>query len=143
MFAGKDGHIFMLTSVLVIDSDLGIVNAFKATLPRWGFAVAGVDSFNQGFEVLKKEKPQALILDIQLPKPQSISLLREAKKLHPTLPVITITAYSTSFTEADALREGTDAYFVKPFDLIALVRKLKIMTNSAQAGAPQNELMAA
>jgi DNA-binding response OmpR family regulator len=125
----------MLTSVLVIDSDLGIVNAFKATLPRWGFVVDGIDSFNQGFEVLKKEKPQALILDIQLPKPQSISLLREAKKLHPTLPVITMTAYSTSFTEADALREGADAYFVKPFDLEVFIRKLKMMTSGAEPNA--------
>lgn len=132
----------MLTSILVIDSDLGVVNAFRKTLPRWGFAVAGVDSFNHGFEVLKKGKPQALILDIQLPKPQSLSLLREAKKLYPSLPVITMTAYSTSFTEADARRAGADAYFIKPFDLNSFARKLKMMTNSAQTGAEQNELMA-
>ncbi|MGH7596572.1 MAG: response regulator [bacterium] len=127
----------MLASVLVIDSDLGVVNAFKKTLSHWGFAVAGVDSFNHGLEVLKKGKPQVLILDIQIPKPQSISLLREVKKLYPTLPVITMTAYSTSFTEADAIREGADAYFVKPFDLEAFVRKLRIMTNRAE----QNELV--
>lgn len=84
-----------------------------------------------------------MILDIQLPKPQSLSLLREAKKLYPSLPVITMTAYSTSFTEADALRAGADAYFIKPFDLNSFVRKLKMMTNGAQAGAAQNELMAA
>jgi DNA-binding NtrC family response regulator len=133
----------MRTSVLVIDSDPGVLNAFKTSLSRWGFVVAGFASIAQGFEALKKEKPQALILDIQLPKPQSLSLLREVKKLYPSLPVITMTAYSTSFTEADAIRQGADAYFVKPFDLTALVRKLELMTNSAQTGAVQNELMAA
>jgi two-component system response regulator HydG len=139
MFAGKDGHIFMLTSVLVIDSDLGVLDAFKTSLSRWGFVVAGFASIAQGFEALKKEQPQALILDIQLPKPQSLSLLREAKKLYPSLPVITLTAYSTSFTEADALRAGADAYFVKPFDFNSFIRKLKTVTN----GAMQNERMVA
>lgn len=132
----------MLSSIWVIDSDLGVLEAFKTSLSRRGFVVAGFASIAQGFEALKKEKPHALILDIQLPKPQSLSLLREAKKLHPSLPVITMTAYSTTFTEADALRAGADAYFAKPFDLTALVRKLKIMTNSAQTGAAQNELVA-
>jgi DNA-binding response OmpR family regulator len=132
----------MPTSILVIDSDPGVLNAFKTSLSRWGFTVAGFASIAQGFEALKEEKPHALILDIQLPKPQSLSLLREAKKLHPSLPVITMTAYSTSFTEADALRAGADAYLVKPFDLTALVRKLRIMTDSAQTGAAQNELLA-
>lgn len=122
----------MLTSILIIDSDLGVLNAFKTSLSRWGFAVADFASISQGFEALKKEKPQALILDIQLPKPQSLSLLREAKKLYPSLPVITMTAYSTSFTEADALRAGADAYFIKPFDLNSFVRKLKMVTNSAK-----------
>jgi DNA-binding response OmpR family regulator len=82
-----------------------------------------------------------LILDIQLPKPQSISLLREAKKLYPALPIIAITAYSTSFTKTDAIREGADAYFVKPFDLSALVRKLQAMISGSAALAMSSEFM--
>lgn len=133
----------MYNSILVIDNDIGVLNAFKKALPHWGFTVAGFDSISRGFEVLQKNKPQALILDIQLPKPQSISLLREAKKLYPTLPIIAITAYSTSFTEADAIREGADAYFIKPFDVNALVQKLKLMISKPMGFPVSNETMPA
>jgi two-component system response regulator HydG len=125
----------MTNSIIVVDGDTGVVNAFKATLPRWGFAVAGFASMALGFAALKEEQACALILDIQLPKSRSIALLREAKKLYPSLPIITMTAYSTSFTEAEALCEGADGYFVKPIDLDALVQKLKTVTNGAKMSA--------
>ncbi|MDZ7343236.1 MAG: response regulator [candidate division KSB1 bacterium] len=128
----------MSYSVMVIDTDIGVVKAFKTALPRWGFLVAGFTSMARGFEALKKEKPQALILDIQLSKPQSISLLREAKKLYASVPIIVITAYSTSFTEAQAIREGADGYFVKPIDLHALVRKLEAVINSTKMNVVEN-----
>jgi DNA-binding NtrC family response regulator len=131
----------MPISVVVIDSDSGVVNAFKTALPRWGFTVSGFASITQGFEALKREKPQALIVDIQLPKPQSISLLREAKKLYPALSVIAMTAYSTSFTEADARREGADGYFVKPIDLYELVCKLQTVVNCAASVPAEHEMM--
>jgi hypothetical protein len=71
--------------------------------------------------------------------PQSLSLLREAKKLYPALPIIVITAYSTSFTKAEAMREGADAYFVKPFDLRAFVRKLQAMISGSAVLAASSE----
>ena len=119
-------------SVLVIDGDVGVLNAFKKSLPRWGFVVSGFSSTAEGFEILKQKRPQALILDIELRKPQNISLLREVKKLYPSLPVFTMTAYSTSFTEADAIRQGADGYFVKPFDLYALIRQLKTAVKNSK-----------
>ncbi|MDZ7362279.1 MAG: response regulator [candidate division KSB1 bacterium] len=131
----------MPASVVVIDSDAGVVNAFKTTLRRLGFTVAGFASIAQGFEALKREKPQALIMDIQLPKPQSITLLRQAKKLHPALSVIAMTAYSTSFTEADARREGADAYLIKPIDLHELIRTLQTVCARAVMIRAGDELM--
>ena len=141
MFEEKQEKIPVLDSVVVIDNDIGVVNAFKTTLPRWGFVVTGFASITQGLEALKKEKPQALILDIQPPKPQSLALLREAQKLYPALPIITMTAYSTSFTEADAIRAGADAYFVKPIDLDVFVRKLKTLVNDSEVFTISNKLM--
>jgi DNA-binding NtrC family response regulator len=101
------------------------LNAFKISLPRSGFVISPFVSIIQGFEALKMKRPQVLILDIQLLEPQSVALLREARKFYPTLPIIATTAYSTSFTEADAIRNGANGYFVKPFDLDALIQQLK------------------
>ncbi len=127
-------------TVLVIDSDLGVVNAFRKSLGRQGFVVYGATSPDEGWEFLKQKKTQALILDIQVPGPQEIQFLRKSKALYASLPVIVITAYSTSFTEADAKREGADGYFTKPFDLDALIEKLKAVafTDSDAAAEPSD-----
>jgi DNA-binding response OmpR family regulator len=123
-------------TVLVIDSDLGIVNAFGKSLGRQGFEVYGATSPDEGWEFLRKKQPQALILDIQVPGQQELQFLRKSKALYASLPVIVITAYSTSFTEADARREGADGYFPKPFDLDALIEKLKAVAfNDSDAAA--------
>jgi DNA-binding response OmpR family regulator len=88
-----------------------------------------------------EEQPLALILDMQLPKSRSIALLHQAKQLYPSLTLITMTAYSTSFSEAEAIREGADGYFVKPIDLDALVRKLKAVANRAEMRAAEKSLI--
>src|SRR5574341_884483 len=121
--------------ILIIDSDAGVVNAFSKSLGRQGFVVYGTTSARTGRAVLQEKQPHALVVDIQVPESQGLELLREAKILYPSVPVIVITAYSTSFTEIDAWREGADGYFVKPFDLQALIEKLRGIVNDAAAKA--------
>jgi DNA-binding response OmpR family regulator len=121
--------------ILIIDSDAGVVNAFGKSLGRQGFVVYGTTSACTGWAVLQEKQPRALIVDIQVPESQGLELLREAKILYPSVPVIVITAYSTSFTEIDARREGADGYFVKPFDMQALIEKLREIVNDAAAKA--------
>jgi DNA-binding NtrC family response regulator len=120
----------MHVAVLIIDSDDGVVNAFVKTLGRHNFIVYVASSTSQALYTLKKRKVHAVIADIRVPGPPGIDLLRTIKALYPSLPVIVVTAYSTSFTEPDAVREGADGYFVKPFDLNALIQKLKAVIES-------------
>jgi DNA-binding response OmpR family regulator len=123
-------------SVLIIDSDPGVVNAFAKSLGRQGIVVYGTTSAYEGREVLHQEKPQALILDLQFPDQPGLEFLHETRIFYPALPIIVITRYSTSFTEADARREGAAGYFVKPFDLNALIEKLQtVVFNNQDATA--------
>lgn len=123
----------MPASVLIIDSDAGVINAFVKTLGRHGFLVLVASSASQGLEILRNRRPHVLILDIQGSAPAGVELLREVKALYPSLPIIAMTAYSTSFTETDAIREGADGYFAKPFDLDALVEKLQAVAQKASS----------
>lgn len=125
----------MPATVLVIDSDSGVVNAFGKSLERQGFAVCGTSSVSEGLQALRQLQPRALILDIQAPGPPGLELLREVRALYPSLPIIATTAYSTSFTGADAKRAGADGYFVKPFDYQALIDKLKAVVFSPTTSA--------
>ncbi|MCG3119099.1 MAG: KDP operon transcriptional regulatory protein KdpE [bacterium] len=132
----------MFTSVLIIDTDAGVANAFVQALSQHGFSVAEALSTQEGLDALQKRKPQALILDVCVPGSPNVEFLREIRTLYPALPVIVVTAYSTSFTEAKAQREGVAGYFVKPFNLNALVEKLKmvISKNSMRRASDESAL---
>lgn len=124
----------MSISVLVIDADVSIVEAFEKVLRRQGFLVLRAYSAQAGLEILRQRDVDAVIVDICVSGAPDVAFLREIKRLYPALPIVAITAYSTSFTQADALREGADSYFVKPFNLSDLVRTLKGVTSSREIG---------
>lgn len=125
----------MITSVLVIDRDVSVVNAFRKVLGRHNFIVFEASSTKQAFEVIRQNKPQVLIVDVQVPGPPGVEFLAEIKRRYPSLPIFTVTAYSTSFTEADAKHQGVDGYFVKPFDINSLVERLKAVARNHEGAA--------
>lgn len=129
----------MRSSVLIIDTDAGVAHAFVQALSQYGFAVIEALSTEEGLEALQTKKPQALILDVCVPGSPSVEFLREVKALYPALPIIVVTAYSTSFTEANARREGVAGYFAKPFNLNALVEKLKMAIGRLRVPATPEE----
>lgn len=125
----------MPISILVIDADVSIVDAFEKVLGRQGFVILRAYSAPAGLEILRQREVDAAIVDICVPGATDVAFLREIKALYSKLPIVVITAYSTSFTQADALREGASGYFVKPFDLSDLVRTLKKVASNQDAFA--------
>lgn len=123
----------MPISVLVIDADVSIVDAFEKVLGRQGFVILRAYSAAAGLEILRQSEVDAVIADVCVPGAPDVAFLREIKALYSTLPIVVMTAYSTSFTQADALREGAYGYFVKPFNLNDLMRTLKRATGSQDA----------
>jgi len=122
----------MSATILVIDSDAAVVSAYKRTLERHGYEILGASSAKEGLQILTKERPEAVIQDVRVPGPLSASFLMRVKALYPSLPVIAVTAFSTTFTEADAKRAGANGYFVKPFDVHSLIEKLQDMAVSCK-----------
>ena len=59
--------------------------------------------------------PDLLLLDIEMPGLDGISLIREAKRLKTDLPVIIITGFSTESSAIEAVNLGVAGYLTKPF----------------------------
>jgi len=125
----------MSAKLLVIDSDREVARAFARALARSDFTVLAAPTVNDGLALLREHQPQALILEIRVPGPPHVTELRLLKKLYPQLPVLVTTAFSTSFTESDAKREGAAGYFVKPFDIRTLLESLQTLMKNEQGGA--------
>ncbi len=102
-------------TVLVCDDEEGIRESFKLILADFydlEFAHNGL----QALELLKKIKPDAMFLDIKMPKLQGLETLKNIKRSHPSLPVIVVSGYQSVEIAQEAIKFGASNYIPKPFE---------------------------
>ncbi len=117
--------------VLVVDDEKHIRMLYREELESEGYAVATSDGQEEILEVLSREEPQVVILDIKLGANRSgLDLLQEIREKDPNIPVILSTAYD-SF-QHDLKSVSADYYVVKSVDLAEL--KSKVALAMAKAG---------
>jgi PAS domain S-box-containing protein len=113
-------------SVLVVDDDPDIVMGLEDFLEHDGYqvAVAGtcLDAINQA----REHRHNAVLLDLGLPDGDGSSVLEALQQLDPDLPVIILTAYTTTDRTVGSLTQGAFAYLTKPYnrdELRAVLRR--------------------
>ena len=102
-------------TILVCDDEEGLRESFKLILSdhyQLRFAVNCLDALEQ----LKTFTPNLMLLDIKMPKLHGMEILKQVKKLKPTLPVIIITGYQSVEMAQEAIKNGAADYIPKPFD---------------------------
>ncbi len=72
---------------------------------------------NEAIKDLEQRQPTLLLLDINLPGLDGLSVLKKTKQLYPQLPVIMLTAHGTSERAIRAMKNGAFDYLDKPFEL--------------------------
>ena len=115
----------MPQKILVIDDELGILKLVKTRLEAKQFEVLTAVVGEEGLEVAKRGHPDLIILDIQMPKMDGYTFVREAQKLPDlrSIPVIVLTA--TDKMQDLFKVEGIKDYIVKPFDGDVLLSAIK------------------
>jgi DNA-binding NtrC family response regulator len=103
------------TEILVVDDEDIVRESLQDWLDGVGYDVAVAASAEEALEILKKKKYNIMIADLVMPGMNGIELMKEAKKLYPTLAAVIITAHATIQTAITAIREGAFDYIEKPF----------------------------
>ncbi|TET37707.1 MAG: sigma-54-dependent Fis family transcriptional regulator [Planctomycetota bacterium] len=102
--------------VLVVDDEPSIGEVLKIVLSKEGYEVVTSERGSEALEIVKSNPVDCVIQDLKMPGMDGITLLSELKKLHPRVPVIIITAFSSWDTAVEAMRLGAYDYIKKPFD---------------------------
>ena len=108
-------------TILVCDDEEGIRESFKLILDelyQLKFVTNGLDAL----ELLKNFTPDLMLLDIKMPKIHGMEILKQIKKLKPTLPVIIVTGYQSVEMAQEALKNGAADYIPKPFESKEILR---------------------
>ncbi len=110
--------------ILVVDDDKNICELIRLYLQKEGYTVIIANDGLNALEKFSQNPPQAVILDIMLPKIDGIEVLKRMRKAG-NIPVIMLTAKGEVFDKVLGLELGADDYMVKPFEPKELVARLK------------------
>ena len=111
--------------ILVVDDDKVHVKLVKSGLVSAGYSVIVAFDGEEGFEKVKSENPDLIVLDIGMPKMNGYEFMTELKSLQgfETTPTIVLTVNETL---EDVLKlEGIKAYSIKPVKILALIDKIQ------------------
>ena len=110
-------------NILVVDDDPDIRVVLKDRLESLGYRVLTAASGAEGLELLEKQNPQIVLMDIEMPAMSGLETLKEIRKRELDITVVMITAYGTIERAVAAMKEGAYDFIPKPFepDHVALI----------------------
>lgn len=107
----------MTPRILVIDDEERMCWALERALSHEGYQVVTATRGLQGIDLAQETEPSMVILDLKMPDIDGIEVLKEIKKINPSIPVIMITAHGTIDNAIEAMKIGATDYITKPFKL--------------------------
>jgi len=106
--------------ILIVDDDPEICHLLSTCLAPLEYKVTSANDGSQALEWIEAEQFNIVILDLMLPGPNGIDILRHIHKRQPETDVIVLTAYASLETAIEALRLGAYDYITKPFQIEAI-----------------------
>lgn len=103
--------------ILVVDDEQAVRDLLAKTLTLADYDVDAAPDGASAIERLRAVEYDLLITDLKMPGMDGLSVIREARRIMPDLPVIIITGYSTEASAIEAINLGVAGYLTKPFRL--------------------------
>ena len=104
-------------TVLIVDDEPDMVENCARILRRAGYRCLTATDPYRALALLESDAPDLLLTDLKMPDMDGMELLRRARDLDPSLPVIMITAFATIESAVAAVKEGAFDYLPKTFTL--------------------------
>ena len=123
----------MPQTVLVVDDEPQIVKVLRGYLEKAGFRVVSAQDGQQALAQHKREKPDLVLLDLNLPGPDGIEVARRLRTTANT-PLIMVTARVEESDRLIGLEIGADDYVTKPFSPREVVARVRAVLRRARGG---------
>lgn len=126
---GSLGVLLDNFDILVVDDDEVIVTILERCLRREGFSVRTAHSGMQALQLVKRQIPRLILMDVMMPGMDGFDVCRElrtTKKLE-NIPVIFLTGKTAEEDHISGFKAGGDDYVNKPFNAEELMLRVKAM----------------
>jgi two-component system KDP operon response regulator KdpE len=120
--------------ILVVDDEPELRRALRSTLCALGFVVAHAESGEAALEIVRAEKFDLLLLDINMPGLSGIETCR-AIRSRSDVGILMLTVRDREEDRIEALDAGADGYVTKPFDVNELLARMRATLRRAPGSA--------
>ena len=106
-----------LRRILIVDDEPEILDLLMAYFLMSRFEVETATNGPDALVTVSQQRPDVVLLDINMPGMNGLEALREIMKVDRSIPVIIVTGNAELAVTVDAIRNGAFGYVPKPFDL--------------------------
>ena len=120
----------MAKKILIVDDEAHIRSLIEQTLEELedeGVEFLTAENGEQALEIIQKENPQLVFLDVMMPKMNGMEVCRRVKKelLNQNIFIVLLTAKGQELDRLKGQEVGADVYMTKPFDPEVILAKAK------------------
>jgi two-component system response regulator RegA len=103
-----------LADVLLVDDDVTYCEVLARALQKRGFSVRIAHDVPHGISLARQESPEYAIVDLKMPGPTGLELVKELITLDPNTRIVILTGYASITTAVEAIKLGATHYLSKP-----------------------------
>jgi DNA-binding response OmpR family regulator len=117
----------MSTAILIADDEPNILVSLEFLMKREGFTVHLAHDGQEALDLLRRERPRLLLLDVMMPRKTGFEVCQEVRQdeaLRDTI-ILMLTAKGRETDIVKGMALGANAYMTKPFSTRELVLKVR------------------
>ena len=128
--------ISIVKNILVVEDDIDINNIIKEIIQKENYKIFDAYSGTEALMILEKENINLILLDLMLPGLSGEEIIKREKNI----PIIVISAKTSTQDKVNVLLEGANDYITKPFKAEELLARVKVQLRIAVNENKQNQL---
>ena len=133
----------MKSRVLVIDDEAAIRDSLRMILEYEDYQFVGAASGQEALEIVKRERPDIVLLDIKMPGMDGMEVLRKLRALDEGLPVVMISGHGNTATAVEAIRLGAIDFLDKPLSSERVIVTLRNVLRQSELSTENRDLKVA
>jgi len=106
----------LVNKILILDDDSGVCKVIGNILTEEGYEIITANNGKEGFQKIKEEKPDVVLLDVKLPDIDGLSFIEEHPQITANSSIVVLTGYGDIKSAVQSMKLGVFDYLTKPFD---------------------------